>query len=205
MAKISNIPTSRLEGLTDAIFGVAMTILVLSIEVPTPGTLGIDGINVYLLKLIPTLSIYAISFLLLGCFWIAHHSFFLINKIDEFLLWINILWLMAICLIPFSVSLVSSYGASIIANLFFASNMIIIGILYFFNIAYAYKKGFFIKDLNFNLRILIGFSIFIILISIIDIVISFINPVYNKFFYLLIPLFTFLSSRYFYKIKFFSR
>ncbi|WP_409200296.1 TMEM175 family protein [Methanobrevibacter sp. DSM 116169] len=200
----SKIPTSRLEGLTDGIFAVAMTILVLSIEAPSPENIGITDVNTYIISLIPKISMYFISFILLGCFWLTHHSFFLIEKIDQTLVWTSILWLMTICLIPFSVSLVANFGTSMYAELFFGINIFFIGLLYFINIYYAYKKDFFKKNLDFNINIFLWFPISIIILSIIDIVISIIDPSFTNLFYLLIPAFLIMLSNSVPKIKFFK-
>lgn len=200
---LSNIPTSRLEALTDGIFAVAMTILVLSIEIPSPASSGIADIDLYVISLIPQISIYFISFILLGCFWITHHSFFLIERSNLTLIWINILWLMAICLVPLSVSLVANYGNYVISDIFFGFNIFTIGLLYLIDIYYAHKKGFFKKHLNFDINLFFSFPIAIMLLSVLDISISLINPTYTKFFYLLIPLFA-ISWKFFYRIKFFK-
>ncbi|MDL2246538.1 DUF1211 domain-containing protein [Methanobrevibacter sp. OttesenSCG-928-K11] len=199
---VSKIPTSRLEAITDGIFAVAMTILVLSIEAPSPAELGSGGVYGYLISLIPKLTIFVISFILLGTFWMNHHAFFLINKVNQLSLWINLFWLMGICLIPFSVSLVAGFEYSIFAEIFFGLNMLYIGVLYCFNIYYAHKKGFFNKEIEYNINRIMWSPIFLILISFIDIGFSIIYPSFNKLFYLLIPLLILIPSRFFVKLKF---
>ena len=64
-------PTTRVEMLTDGVFAIAMTILVLELHVPEavePGHLGEA-----LAELAPKLFTYALSFLVLGVYWVGHH------------------------------------------------------------------------------------------------------------------------------------
>lgn len=111
-------PTARLETLADGIFAIAMTLLVLSIEAPSPGTItsSLDFQNY--IDLIPQMSVYALSFILLGS-WLNHHIFFLIKKTNTRLVWINILWLMLVVLVPFSTSLIGSYSQYPLSEIIF--------------------------------------------------------------------------------------
>jgi uncharacterized membrane protein len=64
------LPKARLEALTDGIFAVAMTLLVLEVKVPAP----LDGAGALedLRKLVDTVDNYLISFVVLAVFWIGH-------------------------------------------------------------------------------------------------------------------------------------
>ena len=106
------IPKKRLETLTDGIFAIAMTLLVLSIEVPTftNNTASSSIPEFILFTLIPQLAVYMLSFVLLTSFWMVHHVLYAIKSINTKLLWINAIWLMSIAIVPFSTSLVGKYG-----------------------------------------------------------------------------------------------
>jgi len=136
-------PTAHLEILADGIFAIAMTLLVLSIEASLPGTISssVDFQN-YVFELMPKISVYALSFILLGFFWLNHHIFFLINKTNTRLVWINILWLMLVVLVPFTASLIGSYIQYPLSEIIFGINMFLIGILCLINMVYAYYGGF---------------------------------------------------------------
>lgn len=84
--------TERLEALADGIFAFAMTLLVLSIDLPTsiPSASANQAILQYLINLMPKLGIYAIIFFILGVLWYGHQRLFhFIKYTDTGLVWIN--------------------------------------------------------------------------------------------------------------------
>jgi len=93
--------TNRVEALADGIFAVAMTLLVLDVRPPNPG----QDLGAWLSGEWPRLFAYALSFALLGVYWVSHHGHFQsIRRTNRPLLWINILFFLFISLIPFSAS-----------------------------------------------------------------------------------------------------
>lgn len=101
----------RTEALTDGIFATVMTILVLSLVVPTvtgPNTSATLQADIY--ELIPDVLAYVITFIFLGVLWISHQNMFShIITIDLKTLWINILLLLSVALSPFSTALLGRY------------------------------------------------------------------------------------------------
>lgn len=65
-----HLPKARLEAITDGIFAVAMTLLVLDVRIPAP----VPGRTVFdeLGQLVDRLDNYVISFVVLAVFWIGH-------------------------------------------------------------------------------------------------------------------------------------
>lgn len=127
---------SRVEALTDGIFAVAMTLLILDVKVPN--VLRPADLPSHLLALWPKLLSYAVSFLVLGIYWVGHHNqFHLIRRTDRGLLWINILFMMAISFVPFSTALLSAYPAQSIALTIYGANLIAIGLILYWNWYYA--------------------------------------------------------------------
>jgi uncharacterized membrane protein len=118
--------TARLEALTDGVFAIAMTILVLELSVPNlvgghssaehPASFGAMWEEFY---------VYVVGFLVLGIYWVLHkYMFHFIKRSDGVLTWLNILFLIMAALVPFSTKvllfnqgLVSSERTS--ASLFF--------------------------------------------------------------------------------------
>lgn len=190
------IPKNRLETLADGIFAIAMTLLVLSIEVPTlPGNITSSILMEYTLyTLIPQIFIYILSFVLLASFWMTHHIFFAIKRVNTKLLWINIFWLMSIAMVPFSTSIVGKYGEFQFSQIIFDINMLIIGILFYVNWAYASKNGM-IHDqvMPYADKIKRSF-VTIPFLAIIAIIISFIIPYGSILVFILVPtIFTFIT------------
>lgn len=191
MRKKFTMPTARLETLADGIFAIAMTLLVLSIEAPSPGTISssLDFQN-YVYGLIPQISVYILSFILLGSFWLNHHIFFLIKKTNTRLVWINIIWLMLVVLVPFSTSLIGSYSQYPLSEIIFGINMFLIGILYLLNIAYAFHGGFMEEKVRPYAWRIIGSNILLPILAIISMAISFKSPLWSLAVYPIVPLIT---------------
>jgi uncharacterized membrane protein len=90
--------TNRLEAFSDGVFAIAITLLVLEIKVPPPGT----ALGAELLHLWPSYLAYVVSFLVIGAIWLNHHAMFQhIVRVDGMLLLFNILHLMPIAFLPF--------------------------------------------------------------------------------------------------------
>jgi uncharacterized membrane protein len=110
----SGLSKNRVEMLTDGIFAVAMTLLVLYINVPEISSHSTSIVETELAKrlfdLWPKVLSYGISFVILAIYWRAHHrQFHYVKHTDDVLIWINVMFLMAICLLPFSTSLIGQY------------------------------------------------------------------------------------------------
>ena len=129
----------RIQALTDGIFAISMTLLVLGLEVPrvSPDAAG-DALRRMLSDDWPRFEDYALSFLLLGVFWVGHHrQFHFIKRTNETFLWINIIVLMFVAMIPFSTSVMASYDALQQAAVIFEVNLLVIGLGYLLMWTYA--------------------------------------------------------------------
>ncbi|WP_214021448.1 TMEM175 family protein [Methanoculleus sp.] len=135
----SGFPKNRIEALTDGIFAFAMTLLVLSLDVPAGLRDPSDtAIVTMLANLVPDLFHYFLAFFILASFWVAHHA--QVNRlrhIDRTYLWINITALMFVTLVPFSVSLVGDYPGEIFAAIAFETNLLLLGLLFAVQWRYA--------------------------------------------------------------------
>jgi len=141
-AEVPGMTTNRIENLTDGIFAVAMTLLVLNLKLPQGG---VEEVEADLLGLITghghVFSNYAMSFLLAAVFWIQHHQqSHVIKRTDRNHIWLNILILMFVSLIPFSTSLINDYHDDWMASIFFGMNMFILGSLFYINWDYATRN-----------------------------------------------------------------
>ena len=187
------VTTHRIEALTDGIFAIAMTLLVLTLDIPEAKTELIQTVELHsmLIGQMHKFLNYALSFLLLAIFWVIHHQqFHFIKRTNHKHLWINIVTLMFIALIPFSTSLVGDYNDDMVAEFFFASNLFIIGMLFLWNWAYA-TKGHRLVDRSLDpQRIALGKKrgAVIPLVSLLAIVLSLTNPQFSFYAYLLIPI-----------------
>lgn len=190
--------TSRIETLADGIFAIAMTLLVLTLEVPNfPDPVTNTTIFNFLISTIPQFFVYGMSFVLLAVFWrINHREFNRIEKSDGILLRITIIWLMFVVLVPFSTSLIGDYGNLQVPELFFHFNMFIIGILAFITWYYAVNWGLtsFKWTKKAYKRSFFGYLIFPVL-AVLAMLLTFITPSYSSLAYLGIFFFESMGDR----------
>jgi len=186
---VPHIPRTRLETLTDGIFAIAMTLLVLSLEVPSlPANPTQILINNYIFNtLLPQIGVYIISFAILGGFWLNHYVFYGIKHVDNSLQWINILWLMSIAIVPFSTSIMSNYGQYQFAQIIFALNMLAIGVLYYFLFYYALTHEMLYEQVLPYANTIKRSNLILPVIALIAIATSFIIPVGTIVIFLVVP------------------
>jgi TMEM175 potassium channel family protein len=138
--KTSWLRKDRTEALTDGIFATVMTILVLSLVVPTiTGSNASTTLQSDIYGLLPDLFAYIITFIFLGVLWISHQNMFHhIAYIDLRTLWVNLLLLLSVGLVPFSTALLGRYPLQPIAVFVYGANALVVSIL--FNILWFYPR-----------------------------------------------------------------
>ncbi len=101
-------PTERAAALSDGLFSIAATLLVIDVRLPS----GEGAFHWAMLgQVAPRILGYLISFLVIGQLWIAHHrKLRLVERIDARGLWLNLLFLMFVAFIPFPTSVLSEHG-----------------------------------------------------------------------------------------------
>jgi uncharacterized membrane protein len=103
---------SRIEALTDGIFAVSMTLLVLELKLPDHPPLGGPPLEweTVLAFLEPRASSYVVSFFVLCVFWMGHMRLMrLVRHVDHRFLWLSLLFILATTFVPFSTSLLSTH------------------------------------------------------------------------------------------------
>ncbi len=101
--------TGRLEAFSDGVFAVAITLLILNIQLPTKSfTKDEDLFFKYLLDLWPAYLAFVTSFATIGIMWINHHRLFTyIKRTDTILMLLNLLLLLMIVFVPFPTALLA--------------------------------------------------------------------------------------------------
>ncbi len=100
----------RLLAFSDSVFAVSITLLVLDLSVRSGLTQ--SGASHALSKLFPQILVAALSFAIVGTFWLAHHRVFTqVKRWDAALLRLNLLSLAPIVFIPFATQLQGEYGS----------------------------------------------------------------------------------------------
>ncbi len=106
-------------------FAIAITLLALEIRLPEMHDPTPRELREALLGLLSQFYGFAISFWIIGVYWLAHHRIFQhIRAYDRRLMVINLLFLMWIALMPFSASLLGGYGSYQLAEVVYFSHMI---------------------------------------------------------------------------------
>ena len=164
----------RLILFSDAVFAIAITLLVIEIKIPEIHERPVTDNAVLhkLAELIPKFVGFVVSFLLIGQYWIVHHRMFsfVINFTDR-LIWLNILFLFAIALMPFSTGFYSEYVRHSLMTpvIFYTANIALLGLANFLMWRYlSNQKNNLTENLTpmlakyFSLRALTVPTIFII-------------------------------------------
>jgi uncharacterized membrane protein len=108
----------RIAFFSDAVFAIAITLLALEVRVPEVDAAALPGA---LLTLLPEIGAYALSFVIVGLYWVNHHQMFRsIVRYDDTLLWLNIFFLLCIAFLPVASSIIGHY-AHPFAILFYCS------------------------------------------------------------------------------------
>ncbi|NET00374.1 MAG: DUF1211 domain-containing protein [Sphaerospermopsis sp. SIO1G1] len=120
----------RIVALSDGVFAIVITLLVLEIKVPEiPHDLVAKELSHAVIELVPKMIAHAISFVVLGIYWISHHNTFMhIKRHDRVLLWLNILFLMCVASMPFPTGLLSEYPNERISVIAYALPLVFAGI-----------------------------------------------------------------------------
>lgn len=136
--------TQRIEAISDGIFAIAMTLLVLDIRVPVlEGVRSEKEVWEGLISVAPRLLAYLVSFMTLGIFWTGHSTqFSFIEKSDRHLNWINIFFLMFVSLLPFTTAFLSEYITFKVSIGLYWLNIFSLGIIIYLNWDYAYRHGY---------------------------------------------------------------
>jgi uncharacterized membrane protein len=100
------VETSRLETFADAVFAIAATLLILDVSVDAPGA----DLGAALEHSWPQYAAYAVSFLIIGIWWVNHHaSMAVIDRVDRTLLFASIAMLACVAFLPFPTRLVAEH------------------------------------------------------------------------------------------------
>lgn len=120
---------SRILAFTDGVFAIAITLLVLQIDVPRGMTSNGDFLN-QLDDLLPDLFAFAISFIVIGVYWINHHRLMrMVREYDHGLMAMTMLYLFWVVLLPFSSQLIGEYASDVtLSTVFYILNLACIGI-----------------------------------------------------------------------------
>ncbi len=129
--RIAGGSVERLAALSDGIFGVAMTLLLLELRVPARELVHNEADLLHeLVKMGPALVVYLMSFITLGIFWVGQQTQLNhLQRSDRHLTWMHLAFLFAVTLLPFSTRLLAGFVTYRTALLAYWGNLLLLGAL----------------------------------------------------------------------------
>jgi uncharacterized membrane protein len=146
--RIAGQSVERLAALSDGIFAVAMTLLVLDLRAPAVESIHNErDLWRALVALSPRLLMYMMSFMTLGIFWVGQQT--QLNHLvrsDRSLTWIHIAFLFLVSITPFSTALLAEFTAHRLALLVYWLNILLLGSTLYFSWVCAMGSGLVKED-----------------------------------------------------------
>ncbi|MGC9948077.1 MAG: TMEM175 family protein [Bryobacteraceae bacterium] len=166
--RIAGQSVERLAALSDGVFAVAMTLLVLDLRAPVAQAIRSErDLWLALGALAPRLGMCAMTFMTLGIFWVGQQTQLNhLTRSDRSLSWMHILFLFAVSMMPFSTMLLAGFIAYRIALLVYWVNLLLLGGTLYFTWVCAQGLGLVRDDISpavataIKRRILIGQTLY---------------------------------------------
>ncbi len=194
---VTGLGKTRVEALTDGIFGAVMTVLGLSLTIPYitgPANQRLPALE----DIVTGVLTYALSFVTVGVFWVGHHvGFQIVKRTDRTFIWLNNTFLLFVGLLPLTTALLGHHPFEQLTIVAYGLNLLAIQIFMFLTLWYATLHHHLVEaGLNDRFiwlarrRMLMGpgFSAAAILLS-------FLNPVFSLGAYVLYPVFFITPGR----------
>ncbi len=183
--------SGRIEALSDNIFAVAMTLLIVNIKVPTNlGAHDVKHVWALVLPLWHHLRAFALSFIIIGLYWVAHHRVFaLIERSDVGLLLLNLVFMGFTVLTPFSTGLLGQFDDSRVALTIYGTNIICIS-LTLQGIWWYATAGRRLTDPAIQQKLVrsnTARNLSVVVLGLVGIVVSFFNVTLSLWTYLFVP------------------
>lgn len=121
---------------SDAVFAIAITLLILEIKIPAIDRYqATDALLLNALdELVPKFVGFLISFFIIGLYWTIHHRMFgYVINYNKRLLWLNLIFLLAVVLMPFSTGFYSEFIVRLLKTpaIIYVGNIVFLGIMNF--------------------------------------------------------------------------
>jgi uncharacterized membrane protein len=136
----------RLAGISDGIFSVGMTLLVLGLAVkPLRGAATTNGeLWNALTNLGPNVLVYVMSFMTLGIFWVGQSTQIgHLARSNRHYVWIQLVFLLAVTVVPFSTALLAAFPTLQVALIEYWLNIVVLGGILFAALEYAVRAHLF--------------------------------------------------------------
>ncbi len=149
LADLSGTNPDRLSGISDGIFSVGMTLLVLGLVVPAAKDTGVTDAQLWevLQRLAPHVLVYTMSFMTLGIFWLGQGTqLSRLARSDRNFMWIHLVFLFSVTLVPFSTALLANYYWLKVALVEYWLNIVVLGATLFAGLLYGLHANLFKEE-----------------------------------------------------------
>jgi uncharacterized membrane protein len=140
--QLAGTSVERLAGISDGIFSVGMTLLVLGLVVPTLSAASATNSELWnaLAKLGPNVLVYVMSFMTLGIFWVGQGTQMgQLARSNRHYVWIQLTFLLAVTLVPFSTALLAHFPTLQLALVEYWLNIVLLGGTLLAGVEYALR------------------------------------------------------------------
>jgi len=133
----------RLVFFSDAVFAIAITLLVIDVRLPDIGERASNGALVDAIRSIgPRIAAYILSFAVIGLYWLAHwRRYHYIVRADQRLALLNLVLLGFVAFIPFPTSVMGDHGELPAALILYVATLTVAGLLGPATLVYASRAG----------------------------------------------------------------
>jgi TMEM175 potassium channel family protein len=169
---------ARLLSFTDGLFAIAMTLLVVSLAVPTlSDSSSVGELADKLNDDSATFISFAISFAVIGRYWLAHHTYFsALARVDRRLIALNLVYLAFIAFLPFPTALLGTYFENPLSIAIYAVNVAVVSGMEVVLFSHAYRHDLLERKLPRDVyRFGVAMSLSPVLFFLISIPIAFIS------------------------------
>lgn len=167
--------TDRLGALSDGVFAIAMTLLVLDLKLPDGN---LEDFRQVWVDASQKFDYWIISFLVIGASWVLHHDVLsLLKRTNTLFLWLNLIFLMFIAFMPWPTWLLGIYGDEPLAVVLFSGVIGMAGFMIAIQWFYA-ARGSRLTDKGVNLKTMKATTFLILripLVAVISIALAFVN------------------------------
>jgi uncharacterized membrane protein len=192
-------PTDRVVYFSDAVFAIAITLLVIEIKIPTHEQIETLGYSGVMLKLFPLFIGFFVTFAVTALFWRTHLGLFhQVKEVDNKLLWTNIWLLLFVALLPFTTGFYSENFGSSFPFFFYCTHLAVIGLINFRLTAYIIKKETLAESMGeLQAKWMKQRAILVPIVFLLCIPLTYISSWLGRSGFLLIFIFLFIGNRYY--------
>lgn len=144
----SDISPDRLLDLVDGVYGMDMTLLMVEILIPQVDVTLEGGLLDLLWSLLPTVGTAMISFIILATFWIYHHQFLEVKRVNLVYIWLSMMFLALITFLPIATFILGSNPGMDLSNFIFGLTISLTLLIFGLMFKYADNREFLKSEIS---------------------------------------------------------